>query len=263
MKWKTKLALCLTLPVLYTNALTYTKLPDSREPSFNISPELGYYKYEEPNIMQIKGPLVGVTSETFIPMSYNLLFRLFLRGAYNFGDYTSNGTGSNDEDNSWLINIAPTLGYTIFINQSTIITPYAGFGYRYLNNDSSGTVTTTGHFGYLRESNYFYLPIGIDIQIQKDEWLYRALFEYDYLIRGQQYSHLPDSFGGTISNRQNNGYGINAKLEMAHQTSDSMRIGIGPYVRYWNISDSEVDKGFIEPKNTTFEAGGFISFTFI
>ncbi|MCF6766017.1 porin family protein [Thiotrichales bacterium 19S3-7] len=255
--------LCISL-ALTSNQFAYANEQSNRQskPSISLLPEFGYYRYEEPGIMEIKGPLIGLSSETKIPFTHKLSFRLFVRGAYNFGSYSSTNTGDNDNDNSWLINIAPSVGYSFVVNHNVTMTPYTGVGYRYLNNDSSGNETTTGHFGYLRESNYFYWPIGIDLIFRHKKWTYRGVFEYDYLIVGYQYSHLPASFGGTISNKQTNGYGLNGKLEISYDVSHSVQIGIGPYIRYWNIKESEVDNGYVEPDNNTFEAGGFISFLF-
>ncbi|TNF69481.1 MAG: hypothetical protein EP298_03065 [Gammaproteobacteria bacterium] len=250
------------LSLNYQFAYANDQPQDKRKASISISPEFGYYRYEEPGIMKIKGPLIGLNSETQIPLPYKFSVRLFVRSAYNFGSYSSTSSGDQDNDNSWLINIAPSVGYSFIFNNGFTLTPYTGFGYRYLNNDSSGDTTTTGHFGYLRESNYFYWPIGLDIKLKQGKWSYRGVFEYDYLIVGYQYSHLPASFGGTISNKQTQGYGLNGKLEIAYQVSRRVQIGVGPYIRYWNIKESEVDKGFVEPDNNTFEAGGFISFIF-
>ena len=37
---------------------------------------------------------------------------------------------------------------------------------------------------------------------------------------------------------------------------------IGPYVTYWNVAKSDVQKGFIESKNNTIEAGLKVEYTF-
>ena len=67
--------------------------------------------------------------------------------------------------------------------QNLRLTPYLGAGYRYLFNEGSGRRTTTGHFGYDREANYYYSPIGVAIQSRRNpcitQWLYGAKFEYD------------------------------------------------------------------------------------
>jgi len=52
-------------------------------------------------------------------------------------------------------------GYDFPVSKASFLTPYAGIGYRYLNDDSSGKVASTGALGYERESNYIYSPIGV------------------------------------------------------------------------------------------------------
>lgn len=235
--------------------------------TIQITPEAGYYKYEEPNIMQLKGPLIALSSEFFMPISNGFYFRLFLRGAYNFGDYSSNGSGTQDNDNSWFVNISPTIAYQFSFKIKMSLIPYIGIGYRYLNNDSSGEFTTTGHYSYLRESNYIYLPIGLNYIIgTHNSWAYRFQIEYDQLIRGYQYSHLRSSDGGTIQNIQTKGYGLNAKIEFATKISHTTTFGFGPYIYYWSIPNSEGSQfgnvTYIEPKNNTIDAGLFINFTF-
>jgi hypothetical protein len=42
---------------------------------------------------------------------------------------------------------------------------------------------------------------------------------------------------------------------MAATTWADRPIEFGPFVRYWNIDDSEVKSGFFEPENETVEAG--------
>ena len=48
------------------------------------------------------------------------------------------------------------------------LSPYAGLGFRYLDNDGTGN-DSNGVAGYERYSHYFYLPIGLTPRIRVNE----------------------------------------------------------------------------------------------
>ena len=125
-------------------------------------------------------------------------------------------------------------------------TLYTGIGYRYLNDDLSSAPG-----GYERESNYYYVPIGyeIDTNLQAD-WSWGGRIEFDYLLWGLQRSHVYP----ILENRQNSGHGYRASLKLQKQSTDAMFV-IEPFFRYWDIDKSEVEPGGFEPKNETAEYG--------
>jgi hypothetical protein len=138
------------------------------------------------------------------------------------------------------------------------LTPYAGYGYRRLVDYSGGELTTTGHVGYDRVSQYHYVPIGLEALFRvTPSWAFKPTVEYDYFIAGKQDSYI---YGG-IENDQESGYGLRASL-MAVTGVGSRTIELGPFVRYWNIDDSKVDRGFYEPANETLEVGGALKVRF-
>ncbi len=120
---------------------------------------------------------------------------------------------------------------------NSVLAPYTGFGFRYLKNDSRGE-TSTGYWGYQRESRYYYLPIGVNhrISINTDSVL-DSMFEFDYLLRGQQTSQLSDASSDypDLNNRQDSGYGL--KFSSMYRIND---LAVGPYIDYWNINKSDV-----------------------
>jgi hypothetical protein len=179
-------------------------------------------------------------------------------------DYKNSGT--IDDIPNFFIETRGLAGLDFNTTETVTLTPYIGLGYRYLNDDSSGKLTTTGAAGYERESNYFYLPLGIEGKIQMgDEWSITPTAEYDIFILGQQASHLGDanpSFGD-VTNDQNSGYGVRGSVKIL-KTGEKVDLLIEPFVRYWNIdksNDSNVTySGVIvgygyEPKNNTTEIG--------
>jgi hypothetical protein len=165
------------------------------------------------------------------------------------------------------------LGYDLPIDTNAAVTPYFGFGYRFLKDDSQGMITTTGYAGYLREANYYYSPIGLAAIAQmNNDWTLEALIEYDYFWRGVQNSYFSgvDPGYNDLRNVQSKGYGARLAIDL-HKQFSKVRIVFGPFVRYWSIDDSEVDFLFyygapddimIEPENTSAEYGLHLSFQF-
>jgi hypothetical protein len=165
---------------------------------------------------------------------------------------------SNVDDYIW--EIRGLFGYD-FKNDTARTTPYTGFGYRYLNDDSSGDP-----MGYERESNYFYIPVGMDILLLSEgQWSLGGMVEFDFLAYGEQKSHIEDVEGfessGVVKNGQHSGWGFRASVRLKEQ-KPGVNFGVEPFVRYWNIGNSNVSEGFIEPKNRSIETGVRLVWTF-
>ena len=160
-------------------------------------------------------------------------------------------------------------GRDFYLKSGQLVTPYAGLGYRYLNDDSSGRISSFGDLGYERESNYSYYPLGVEFGAPlSQKWKMGMNVEYDIFRHGTQKSHFGGSLG-TISNDQQSGYGMRGSLKFLMK-SKSFDIAIEPFVRSWDIKDS--DSAFsrfgslilriYEPKNETLEAGCKVALLF-
>ncbi|HLD49987.1 MAG TPA: hypothetical protein VJC08_02185 [bacterium] len=238
--------------------------------------ELFYYRYEEPDLMKTAGIMQGIyTNYTYRPsfddLLYTGLMNLYkIEARYSRGDvdYTSEGSGSDDNIPDWSVELRGILGkeYTDGPFRTVL---YTGGAYRYLNDNSSGRLTDLGYYGYQRESNYYYLPAGFEFSNQiNDTWSVGITGEYDWLVYGLQISHLSDGdqFTGMRSedaeNEQDHGYGLRASIQLVRQ-SDIADLVFGPFVRFWNIEDSEISTTLLEgsitqglePENNTIEAG--------
>ncbi|MDD5729817.1 MAG: hypothetical protein PHN57_01620 [Candidatus Omnitrophica bacterium] len=259
------------------NAKTIKTTDKSGKNVWEIGTELAYFNYKEPNIMKNTGLLYGITG------SYARRDKLVLKaeGRFDFGqlDYKSVNTGTAKNEDTFLLEGRGLLGYDFScagynsLFEGLTLTPFTGIGYRYLNNDSSGKITTTGHAGYDRESNYVYSPLGIEVLLplgkkavdQTGSWALGASAEYDHFWWGRQISHLSDvdpNFSD-VKNTQKKGYGLRGSVSL-RRTGGKFNFIIEPFIRYWSIKQSNQSNIFFggtiwgfgwEPKNNSTEAG--------
>lgn len=256
---------------------------------FEFGTEISSFNYEEPNFMEEEGVFWGFFgnytyrsqenqqvsewNEVFGPLSTINMFAIDARFMIGEVDYTSNGTGSLDGIEDYLFEIRGLMGYDIPVFEVSRITPFFGLAYRYLNDDSGGLRTTTGAAGYERESNYIYIPVGIEFFTPFDNgWSFTASVEYDFFVDGKQKSHLGDAVAGlnTVENDQKKGMGVRGSIKIKCE-SESFDFFVEPYVRYWDVDDSEISPitfsgvlvGFgLEPENNSLEAGARIGISF-
>jgi len=179
-------------------------------------------------------------------------------------DYKNSGTLDNIPDRAF--ESRALLGYDLSVMEKSILTPYFGFGYRYLNDDSSGKITSDGSAGYNRVNHRLYSPVGMEWTMRmENEWSIGATAEYDLFWWGRQLSYLSDvnpSFGD-VKNTQKKGYGLRGSIKLQKNT-EKIDYLIEPFIRYWNMSQSNnanvtysgtiVGTGY-EPKNDTTELG--------
>jgi len=236
-----------------------------------VAPEMFYLHYKEPGLMKNAGMMYGLG----LDYHYRNAVMLGLENRFAFGevDYDSHETGSSNNNEDVLFETRAVAGLDARGEEFALV-PFVGFGYRYLYDDSSGSQTTTGAGGYQRESNYFYSPVGMKLEIYPDEnWTLDLKGEYDIFWRGYQRSVLGDVLAGhpTVHNDQEifEGYGFKITAGIARQIK-SMTVRLGVFYHYWRIGRSENDAvvyngtnvTYYEPKNRTQEIGGRLSFLF-
>jgi len=275
---------------------------DNPKFDFEIGSEVSNITYVEPDVMQEKGDMQGIYGILTYRFDENAkrksrmnvwdkrekfaFFRLDGRFSWSSVDYDSQNTGDLSGLEDYMTEIRGVVGYELPIKETATLMPYAGFGTRYLSDDLRGT-TTTGNWGYRRESRY-YLPIGIEVKISpRNGWLIGFMAEYDYFLTGAQRSHLEDgglsiqdSVTGTwyvrdmLLNDQDEGHGIRGSFIIMKKTK-YIDLFIEPFVRYWSIKESDPqqqtsnggtvlwfqDAGFtipltgVEPENKSTEYG--------
>lgn len=246
---------------------------------FEMTPEIFVYSYKEQvdkkPFMSLNGPMYGLSGAYTYNFGKNFM-KFAPRVAGGSLKYKSNGTGRMNNDPSWYVEFQALYGRHFDVNSNVTISPYLGLGYRYLENDTSKKRSTTGAYGYLRESEYLFLPIGADLTIPFDAKLsFVANAEYDLFLKGMQKSHMPvyKGIGGLMKNKQSKGYGLRTAAGL-RWTLEKMFIEAKPFFRYWSIASSKkvhqviqtrkytATYTFSEPKNQTKEVGLGITFKF-
>jgi hypothetical protein len=230
--------------------------------TWEIGPEISFIEYNEPDLMKEKGMMIGIGAAYIYHNGVMIKFA----GRYSYGlvDYQNSGTINNIDD--IIFEIKGLAGYDVRASNTVTITPFIGLGYRYLEDDASGKISSTGAGGYLRESNYYYSPIGIEVvNVIDGDWSAGVMLEYDYFWKGKQKSYLSnvDSGYNTVESKQNSGYGVKGSINIKKQTNRVFYV-IEPFIRYWNIDKSDVQNltyyGTVigtgwEPKNESTEIG--------
>lgn len=243
--------------LLVTNAV-YAESPLNTRTNTSIGLSLSSYQYQEPGLMSLTGGKMGLDLNSTSVLRDEQFVRGDLRYALGTVDYTGSGNASGQPD--WYIEARVLIGKDSALNDA-VLSPYFGFGYRYLFNDMRG-ITSTGAAGYRRESNYVYMPFGIIHRMSLNgQANLETTLEYDHLLAGKQVSRLSDTgLGyGDLNNNQNKGYGL--KLSVMYKKDEWT---VGPFVHYWNIGKSDttflfrygtlVGTGW-EPENNTVEFG--------
>jgi hypothetical protein len=236
--------------------------------TFSLAPEVSYIKYDEPDVMKEKGLMYGIGG-SYAYHNDSFLIREEARINYGEIDYKNSGTLDNIKD--YIIEARAVVGYEYPASTSATLTPYAGIGYRYLNDGMGDKNTSTGEQGYEREIYYLYTPIGLELTAPiDDKWSFGATLEYDLFWRGWVKSHLSDVEAGLgvhyddLENTQKRGYGLRGSLKFLRNW-EKWDLIIEPFIRYWNIKKSDEKNVTIaglatpvygyEPKNNSTEGG--------
>jgi hypothetical protein len=237
--------------------------------SLEIAPEIFYHRYTEPD-MKEDGVFYGININAYerkwVKKSHegeSKGIKWVFGGEFEFGyglidyngelmdEYNTPYTVTNIND--FLVDTRFLIGYDLPL-ENKLQTIYSGIGYRFLQDDSSFDPS-----GYLRRSNYIYLPIGLKMMGSNvDGWAIGGSLEFDALLYGEQYS---DIYGYDIRNDQTTGFGIRAAIDLIKEGKKT-DFKIQPFIRYWNIDKSDVREGFYEPKNKTIQAGMALVWSF-
>ena len=243
---------------------------------FTFGTEISHISYKEPEFqLEEKGFMFGIygsyahrmdQSDTLFSSVINM-YKIDGKVSYGQVDYKSDPSGTIDDIDDYMIETRAVLGYDHFLSPQTLVTPYGGVGFRYLNDDLGGKESSLGQFGYERASHYIYLPLGVDLTHQLDaDWVIGGNFEFDVFLVGYQDSYLTDVDASNfpdLHNTQERGFGLRGSMKLV-KTGQSCDFVVEPFVRYWHIRASDVNIGVsfagsvsagLEPDNNSTEFG--------
>ena len=225
-----------------------------------IAPEISWFHYEEPGGIKDEGVFYGATASytRCFPGTYEgRLLRLeggFSAGQVDYDGALLDGTPYAMEGNDdYLVN-ARLLWGPLWQTATWANYFHYGLGYRYLQDDS-----TQDPAGYLRHSNYLYLPLGLRSSCALGgPWYFEAGGELDVLLIGLQISEIAESptDSSNVQNWQWPGFGARASVEARYKTK-SVDLALAPFLQYWWIADSRLSSSSLwyEPRNWSLQAG--------
>jgi len=247
--------------------------------SFEIEPTISHITYKEPGYMEDRGSMYGLAvsyslrKEYLAPIS---MMKAEVQATWGPINYSSVSTGAIKNTPDAMIDARILIGKNLSDAGQKLVTPYAGLGYRRLSDKSEGMISSSGAYGYDREANYYYFPVGIELSSSFDNsWMIGGLLEYDLFIAGTQITLIPKDMrinGVTSSNQftndQKDGYGFRVSLQIMRRINNAYCLSFEPYCRYWNIKTSKADSiivtdsdnkkktiSVVEPANTSTEYG--------
>ncbi|MCL2161107.1 MAG: hypothetical protein FWH56_04370 [Betaproteobacteria bacterium] len=253
--------------------------------NFSIAPEISSYEYKEPGLMKLSGTMYGVSAEYLNNGGVGRIknsIPIQLRGRFNYmqGDLQYDGHVANiytgerwsykaeKKEKNYFFDTAFLGGVEFKLSEKLSVSPYSGFGYRYLLDDNSSE-SSKNPYPHKRKQTYYYMPIGADWKVPlASGWSLAFNTELDVLLRGKnttnryQTRYNPYSENSERNYRQKSGYGLRLSAK-AEKNLQSVGVFAEPFFRYWDIAKSNTirweDGGYIyeshEPKNKTTEYG--------
>lgn len=259
---------------------TSSELSEFLKPhAWEITPEVYFFQYEEPDVMKEEGTFYGLTGSYThrsergrdgdqVSWSTFKIEGRFDGGKVDYDGALMDGTPYEVEGiEDYVIGLGLLWG-TEWDPTPFISGFHLGLAYRYLNDDGS-----IDPHGYEREANYLYFPIRLEATAgSRHAWQVSFLGELDVLLFGLQISHLGDvmehdpDVDEDATNVYNvqlpfSGVGAQGSIVLRHR-SRAIDLAAGPFVRVWYISESQESQGFVEPENNTLELGAHLILRF-
>lgn len=246
-------------------------------PGFEIGVEAFDYDYRERDggdaIANDDGVFGGVTGSYVETLGGGLFLRARLAGATGSVDYSSPISGNIKNVSQSVGQVELQLGRDFPLGAGGSVTPFIGLGTRLLDDESGGEESDSGNLGYDREISYHYLPIGVaaEVPMGKSGTMLMLSVQYDWVVDGRArslFSDIDPDLPNVVLDLDG-GHGLEVSARASFEIG-SHRINIGPFVRHWNIDQSDSltitePEGTIEltePRNKTSEWGLRLSFAF-
>ena len=241
--------------------LLFTALPLCAQANFELAYEVSNYTYREPDgdlPISLKGYLQGASLryENRVEGSpyYFAVDGRWMGGTTDYDGWLMNGTKHDTEDiGDYYYEAALHMGRAADLSSQLQLFWTCGFGYRYLKDHMN-----KDPYGYLRESNYVYMPFAAELRYDGGTWGWALKGQLDYLLFGWQKSHMDP----TIRHEQHEGFGMRLSAKGFIKLSGGSTVFVEPFYRLWEIQESDPSGGYIEPHNKTDEFGLRFGLTF-
>lgn len=250
----------------------------AQEFGFGMNVSGGYYKYSEPQVMNISGAMYGVGGYAYMTHQH---FRHQIYATYFGGMTRYDGSECSITDTTLCTPLRSasqdsyyTLEYRFgsFIYRGRETFVYTGFGLGFWDLDNAISASS----GYAREQSYIYMPLFIHMQYAFSHHIsLYGIFTYQQLLRGYNISHFQDiGFDRNLYFTQTRGYGVRLDIGIKRNLDEYGYSGVivfGAYLQYWNIADSSADSAYRngrfiglyhEPHNITQAVGMSIGYEF-
>lgn len=235
-----------------------------------------YYRYQEPGVMKISGPMMTFYGDvgyvkSFFKIQADGYFSTSLGANHYDGALQNNQTHAvtpytaNSKD--WYGAINGKVGVTLFPQNKQFVFAYVGLGYRFLHNN------VVSDYAYGRDQGYLYIPIGVMGEIPvKSTFSILGAVEYRFLIIGNNVSGFKKlGYDNNLHFVQRGGSGGRLSVGGKFYLSNGGAVRVKLYYDFWQIDHSNVvaaKKGgqvqgfFVEPKNNTMVLGASIGYVF-
>ena len=224
---------------------------------FDIGHEIGQFKYDEPGVMKERGLQKGM----FVSLSHHFFknFRAQLYGSMIGGDLDYDGwLPWKDSTGNSIVVAASATSPNLIINGRIVggyrlafgsaeLTPFTGYGYRWVQNYLGRPLELKGYgkyddplLGYWRDQTHHYLPLGLIVGAPIGGWRIEGTLEYDVFLRGEyqrDYDHS-DANDDTFTQRSGSGYRFAVKV-LSRAFFNRLRVTIEPFYEHWQIDDSD------------------------
>jgi hypothetical protein len=271
------------LLLLFFICLTAIKpLAAAGNKEYSIGFEMSGYKYQEvvndsEKFMSIEGERYGLSYEYLSRKSTEKSsfwsYQVDLSWGYLIYDGVSQDGKIKCKVNcrtDWYQEHRLLYGFALpFNDNASVVMPYLGCAFRELFNrindyDYIKDGNPAKIVGYDRYSLYLYIPLGIILRTELgNDWLFSLNPEFDLFLLGQQTSGIDmDGNGKPLENVQNGGYGFRVSSRVSKKIGDEFAVFLEPFVKYWDIANSDIVNGCLEPKNNTVEHGVKVGITF-
>lgn len=232
---------------------------------FDIGLSGGYYQYKEPEAMKVTGMTYALHSGANYTFDSSVFFAI--KAMVGFSPKLKYKTlppfppGEINNVKNHYFDVSPRIGYNFISHSDMQLTGYLGYGYEHLKYKSDQVITI------LRWQEYHYAIIGAQFKKQLDnQWLIESDIDLNWMFYGKNKTVFKSIPGSGIRDTiikvtQKDGFGIKVDL-MLGQDYNYWGWRAGVYFRGWDIKQSSDDRGDVEPKNTTYDTGLKVKFTF-